>query len=241
MVANISGPDFSTLSADQSVDAANDSMVANYNTSVASVQSTGDDPIFSLGIQSRIPDFATFHTHTVDNVIAKELILLVEIKPYSTRRSTDAQIRGQFDEMALQVVTQALFALDESSDISEIQVLCVIGWHWRMLTFRTGQASTNISLRLFRRPIDDGSIMLPRMPQWKFRNDILEASKSDTQDGYTQDYIDALKEAVNGAVQQLIKGYQNVFEFTEGRITAYNPAFMSAWQAVVDKANISRK
>ena len=216
-------------------------MTKDIDASVVSARSIGrDDPILSLGTQSRIPDFALFYTHTVQNFIARELILLVEIKPYTNKKPTSVRTELQFERLALQVVTQALFALDESSDITEIKVLCVIGWDWRMVgPFRTGQNFTDISQGGYEKPSGD-VIMLPKMPQGKFHTDVW-STELDVKDGYTKRYIDALDSARLLAIEQLSEDFQSVFEFQGSRIVAYNPGFLSAWSSVINNANIPQK
>lgn len=221
------------------------SMVANSDASVVSLGSIASvDPIVhDLGVQARIPDFALFHTHTVNQTIARELILLVEIKPYKSRTPESGdQLLKNFRDLSLQVVTQALFALDESSDISEVKVLCVIGWHWRMLgPFRKEQKSTNVSPAAYRKPEDVGVIMLPRMPKGKFNDVVLGNPASAIQDGYTSDYLASLEGAVSEATRALSIKIRNVFTFENGFITGYNEDFKEEWNVMLKEANIVRK
>lgn len=197
-----------------------------------------EDPILKVGTQSRIPDFALFHTHPVKKSTARELILLVEIKPYTTKKVDAFHISSHFEKLPLQVVTQALFASEES-DVTEIKVLCVVGWHWHVLAFRTGQ-SLKVPEGDLQKPPSEGYIMLPRMPQGKFHTDRLSAA-SDIEGGYTKLYLDALEAALAEARAELTSKFRCVFDFKDDRIVAYDSKFTTEWAVVVKKANASRE
>lgn len=245
MEANASGPanaDSPAILVDQSTDV-DLSMVANSDASGRSIGS--EDPIINhLSTQARIPDFALFHTHAVKDAIVRELILLVEVKPYKDQTpESDYELAKHFAGLSLQVVTQALFALDESSDITEVKVLCIVGWHWRMIgPFRTGKRNTNVPHVGYRKPKDKGVIMLPNMPKGKFHDVVLGNPASAIQDGYNTDYLGALKSAWVQARETLSSGFRNIFDLDiNGAIVDYNAEFKTEWAIMINDAKIVRK